>query len=911
VLKAFKILFICGVFTLLFILPRNLFLWNNEKNKSSLPKTQAVHLTAKEQAWLKTHQPIRIAFDGYFPPYSFVNGSGEISGISYDTIQLISKKLNIQIEIDDRVNWKDIYQAVLDKKVDVIATMVKRQEREEQFSFTQPYIFKSLVIITHKTNEQIKDRSDLSGKTVALVKDYQYSEGIIKDFPDITPFYVETMEDALFAVETEQAETAISFFSTSYFIQNKFLLSNIKFAAYYNRNSANERIAVRNDWPVLTTILQKGLNSITLAEKHAINAKWYPPIEMPIDYETISKIIVSFLFILLILLLWISQIKSQNRRIKNTRNRLLTTNTELNNLKENLEKLVFERTKQLKNSEQKYRSLVENLEDEYFFFQYDSQVEFTYISPSISTILGYSVNNFIMNYSSYLTDHPNNEKIIGYTSQCLNGEKVPAYEIEILDSKGHKRSLEILENSVYNDIGDCIGIEGIAHDITLLKQTRDRLNWLSYYDDLTGLANRRLFKERVEHSISLSHRLKDQMALLFLDLDRFKIVNDSLGHAAGDEVLKETASRLQIELRNSDVAARIGGDEFTLILPATNAEAAEIVAKKILHSLLTPYVLNDQQFVLGTSIGIAIYPQDGNNAETLLQQADAAMYMAKKTKKGYAFCTSELHQTSNRRLQLEQALRKALEQNCYDDAFELNVVFQPKYCIKDNNIQGYEALMRWQHPDFGTVSPIEFIPLAEEAGLIIELSRWVITKVCKQAVRWSTEKIYFGKIAVNISAVELINFELAKNIIEQIDLTGAMREWIEVEITESALMKTPDVAIKVMQELVNAGVLIAIDDFGTGYSSLSYLKNLPASYIKIDQSFICNLLNSPEDQAVVQAVVAMSHALGKKVIAEGVETQEQLDFLTKNNCDIAQGYFFSKPITAKSFVKPSTPLTLV
>ncbi len=898
VLRVFKILFICSVITLLFVLPRNLIPWKNEKNKLPPVKTQVVKLSAKERTWLKTHQPIRIAFDGYFPPYSFINAAGKISGISYDTIQLLSKKLNIDIKIDNRHNWKDIYQAVINKKVDAIATMVKRQEREEQFLFTQPYIFKSLVIITHKTNEQIKDRSDLAGKTVALVKDYQYSEGIIEDFPNITPFYVETMEDALFAVETEQAETAISFFSTSYFIQNKFLLSNIKFSAYYNRNSANERIAVRNDWPILTTILQKGLNSITLAEKQAINAKWHPPMEMPIDYQTISKIIASFLLILFILLLWIGQIKHQNRRIKSTRNRLLKSNTELNNLKGNLENLVLQRTKQLKNSEQKYRSLVENLQDEYYFFQHDREGNFTYLSPSISTILGYTVKEFLNHYSTYLTDHPINEKINEYISICLNGGKVPAYEIEIFDIKGHKRSIEILENPVYNDHGDCIGLEGIAHDITILKQTRDRLNWLSYYDDLTGLANRRLFKERVDHSITLSHRLKEQMALLFLDLDRFKIVNDSLGHAAGDEVLKETASRLQLELRGSDVAARIGGDEFTIILPSTNAEAAEIVAKKILQNLLTPYVLNDQQFVLGTSIGIAIYPRDGATAETLLQQADAAMYMAKKTKKGYAFCTSDLHQTSNRRIQLEQALRKALDQNCFDDNFELKIVFQSKHNIHTNNVQGYEALMRWQHPYFGAISPIEFIPLAEETGLIVELSRWVVTKVCKQAVNWNREKFHFGKIAVNISAVELINFELAKNIIEQIDSTGAMREWIEIEITESALMKTPDVAIKVMEEFVAAGVLIAIDDFGTGYSSLSYLKSLPASYIKIDQSFICNVMNSPEDQAVVHAVVAMSHALGKKVIAEGVETQEQLDFLSKSECDIVQGYLFSEPLEA-------------
>ncbi len=483
----------------------------------------------------------------------------------------------------------------------------------------------------------------------------------------------------------------------------------------------------------------------------------------------------------------------------------------------------------------------------------------------------------------------------------MNGENTPAYEIEVFDSKGHKCCLEVLENPVYDNDGQFIGFEGIAHDITLIKQTRERLSWLSYYDDLTGLANRRLFTDRAEQMIMLSNRNQESIALLFLDIDRFKMVNDSLGHAAGDEALKETASRLQAQLRDSDVAARMGGDEFTLVLPDTDADAAEIVTKKLIKHLLTPYDLNGQQFILGSSIGIAIYPQDGKDFDTLLQQADNAMYQAKKQKTGYAFCSSDQQQTNSRRVLLEQTLRNALAQNCYDPTFELKIVFQSKHDVLDNKLVGYEALMRWHHPELGMISPLEFIPLAEETGLIVELSRWVITRVCKQTVLWKETGFEFGKIAINISAVELINFELANNIIALINAVGAKQEWIEIEITESALMKTPDVAIKVMQQLVNSGVLIAIDDFGTGYSSLSYLKNLPASYIKIDQSFIRNLLKSPEDQAVVHAVVAMSHALGKKVIAEGVETEEQLQFLAENGCDIAQGYFFSRPISAEEF----------
>lgn len=908
--KVFKVLiFSCLVAVSLFVYEKY-YLFEKQNNTQQEVAIKSVELTGEEQQWLTNNQPIRIAFEGDYPPYSFINESGQLEGIAYDTIKLISKKLNIQLEIDKRVVWDEIYQAAVDKQIDVVATMVNRPEREFQFSFTRPYVFKSLVIVTHKQNEQIKRRDDLSGKIIALVKGYQYSADILKAFPAITPFYVDNMHEALIAVETQQADAAISYYAATYFIQNKYLLSQIKVAAFYDRNSANDSIAIRLDRPILAGIFQKGLEVISEAEVQAIKSKWYPPLQVPNDYEAIREIVALFIGVLAVLVLWVGQIIYQSRKIKVTKNKLLVTNSELNDLKATLETQVIQRTKQLKNSEQKYRSLVENLRDEYFFYKYNLEGVITYLSPSFTSILGYNTDECLTHYSNFLTERPENKKVADYTACALKGEKVPAYEVEAIDKFGYKHRLEILDTPLYDEQGQCIGVEGIAHDITLLKQTHDRLNWLSYYDELTGLANRRLFKERIEQIINLSHRTKQSMALLFLDLDRFKVVNDSLGHAVGDEVLRETAERLKRQVRDSDISARMGGDEFTLILPDTDEKAAENVAKKVIESLLKPYVFNGQQFILGASIGIAIYPEDGIDADTLLQKADTAMYVAKNTKEGYTFCSSDLNQISNRRLDLEQALRKALDSDCYEDGFELSMVFQSKHNVLTNEIEGYEALMRWKHPELGEISPVEFIPLAEETGLIIQLSRWVITRVCLQAVHWSETGFDFGKIAINVSAVELINYELANSIIELIDATGALREWIEIEITESALMKSMDVAIKVMQELVEAGILIAIDDFGTGYSSLAYLKNLPASYIKIDQSFILNLLDNPEDQAVVKAVVAMSHALGKKVIAEGVETQEQLIFLMENGCDIAQGYLFSRPATDKELMAETIKIDL-
>ncbi|TXL04748.1 hypothetical protein BMR07_11565, partial [Methylococcaceae bacterium CS1] len=289
-------------------------------------------------------------------------------------------------------------------------------------------------------------------------------------------------------------------------------------------------------------------------------------------------------------------------------------------------------------------------------------------------------------------------------------------------------------------------------------------------------------------------------------------------------------------IRESDTAARIRSDEFALILLDSGNHSAKVVAKKILNSLLSPFMINNQQFSIGSSIGIAIYPQDGSDSDTLLQQADRAMYFAKNNNKAYAFCTPELDEEGKRRLEIEQGLRKALIENNKTGPVELTLVYQSKYYLHDNSIQGYEVLIRWQHPELGIISPSEFIPLAEQTGLIVDLSRWVITQASLQALQWEKDGIKFKNLAIKISAIELINFELAQNIISQIDATGAQREWIEIEMTESAVMKMPDVSIKFIEDLVNAGVLVIIDSFGTGHSSISYLKTLPASYLKTEVS---------------------------------------------------------------------------
>ncbi|MFZ2404554.1 MAG: diguanylate cyclase, partial [Methylobacter sp.] len=527
--------------------------------------------------------------------------------------------------------------------VDVVATMVNRPDRGQLFIFTQPYLIKSLVIMTKRDNTTIKNRSDLAGKTVAMVKGYQYTNRVIKEFPSASPYFVDAMLDGLKAVSTEKADAAITFMATANYLQTKYLLTDLKIAAFYDSDSINkymnESIAVRNDWPILADILQKALATLSTEEMQNIHAKWVPSIKPAIDHELIRKIVAAFIIVLVLLLLWIAGVRKQNKKIKLSKAEVQTTNKILLELKDELEHLVLKRTAELHSSEHKFRSLVENLSNEYFFYQRDCEGLFTYISPSITNILGYTADEFMAHYHEYLTDNPTNLRLDEHTKPCtLNSP----YQLEIYDTQKNIRWLEVTDTPVYDEHSHCIGVDGIVHDITLRKQADDRLIWLSNYDELTGLANRRLFADQLQHAISMAHRTQLPISLFYLDLDRFKFVNDSMGHAVGDEVLKETAKRISSTLRDSDIPARLGGDEFALLLPETDADGAAPVAEKILKKLQEPYIFNELEFTLGGSIGIAVYPQNANNAEALVHLADTAMYQAKQGKLGISFYSESM-----------------------------------------------------------------------------------------------------------------------------------------------------------------------------------------------------------------------------------------------------------------------------
>ena len=431
-----------------------------------------------------------------------------------------------------------------------------------------------------------------------------------------------------------------------------------------------------------------------------------------------------------------------------------------------------------------------------------------------------------------------------------------------------------------------------------LEQANAQLQHVATHDALTGLPNRLLLADRLDQAIARAERRGQRFALIVVDLDRFKSINDSLGHLAGDELLKEVARRLTRVSRKADTLARLGGDEFVLLLnEIDNPRDAEAVAIKVLADLAQPVVISNLDLHISASLGISVSPDDGTDSETLLQHADAAMYHAKKSgRNAYQFFAPAMNAFARERLELENGLRRALDQR------EFVLHYQPKVDVRTGRIDSAEALVRWRHPKRGLIAPAQFIPLAEETGLILPLGEWVIREACRQAFAWQAAGLRPLRVAVNLSAQQFRQKNLVDLVRGALTAARLPAQYLELELTESAVMEDAEQSISVLRELSELGVRISVDDFGTGYSSLSYLRRLPLDKLKIDRAFIREVVTSRDDAEIVRAIVSLAHALRLQVIAEGVETPDQLEFLNSLGCDQYQGFHFSAPVPSNAFV---------
>ncbi len=494
--------------------------------------------------------------------------------------------------------------------------------------------------------------------------------------------------------------------------------------------------------------------------------------------------------------------------------------------------------------------------------------------------------------------HPDDRELVNsaYTESVKNRT---AYDIEhrLLMKDGRIKHVHERCETFYDDNGKPLRSVGTVQDITERKRTEEQLNYLAYYDTLTGLPNRALLLERLKQATLDAERVGRLVAVMFLDLDRFKYINDTLGHHVGDGLLKAVAERLKECVRPGDTIARLGGDEFTVVLAnVAHVDDMARVARKLIDSFARPFSVEGRELFTTTSIGITLYPFDEREAEGLLKNADTAMYHAKERGRNtFQYFTAELNVRAERRLKIETALRQALERN------ELSLHYQPQVDLKSGRLTGMEALARWKHPELGNVSPVEFIPVAEETGFIVPLGEWVLREACRQIKAWHDTGFSKLQVAVNLSGKQLRQKDFPDRVREILQETKLESRYLDLELTESLLTVDTEETADIMHTLHDTGVSFSVDDFGTGYSSLAYLKRFPIDVLKIDRSFVRDIASDPNDVAIVKTVIAMAHTLGMRVIAEGVETREQLEFLRKQGCDGSQGYYCSMPLSAEEF----------
>ncbi|MCM8856982.1 MAG: EAL domain-containing protein [Candidatus Thiodiazotropha sp.] len=459
---------------------------------------------------------------------------------------------------------------------------------------------------------------------------------------------------------------------------------------------------------------------------------------------------------------------------------------------------------------------------------------------------------------------------------------------------------------IYDNNDNPVNYVGVFSDITSIKRSEEELDHMAHHDPLTDLPNRLLFNSQLDQAIKHAKRNQTVFALLFIDLDRFKNINDSLGHKSGDELLQQLAIRIQEKVRLDDTVARISGDEFVVLLENIgSAENTAVTVEKIMSVFNESFILDRHEVCITASIGISLYPTNGNTIISLMRNADVAMYRAKNEGRNtYQFFTQEMTSNAFERVMIENALRMALNRN------EFHLVYQPQFAIENRKLVGVEALIRWQHPDLGNISPAKFIPLAEENGLIHDIGAWVMKTACIQGARWLENNFDFGHIAVNVARPQLQHSNFIDKVRTILDETEFSADRLELEVTEGFIMHNTTHAIQQLEALRVLGVKIVIDDFGTGYSSMSYLKLLPIQKLKIDQSFIRDIPFDTDDMAISEAVIALSKALGLQVIAEGVETEKQVKFLREKGCQEVQGYLFCKPISAQELeIKYSYEIT--
>jgi diguanylate cyclase (GGDEF)-like protein/PAS domain S-box-containing protein len=846
---------------------------------TATPPSSELKLTEAERKWLEDNPTASFTGDPNWLPYEAFDSHGNYTGIVSEHLDLIAGMTGLAFEMSPSKTWTESTEKAKQGLVDILSE-TDDSDLKSHLDFTIPYISNPIVIAMRDREHYVENITAIKDRKIALIKDYGYASKIRRKYSTIQFVTVADIQDGLFAVSTGEVDALLCTLALCSYTIAELGLNNVKITG---KTEFDTKLAlgVQKNLPVLLSILNKAINGITPKQQQIILDRWIKDkFAEKTDYTLVFQVIAVAIILLGIFALW-------NRRLSREINLRIATEQELKAAEEVL-RLSHQRL--LSHREHTPLAVIE----------WNTDFEVTDWNQAAEGMFGFTKEEM-------LGRHPA-ERILPENQRAT----VNAVWADLLNNKGGTRSIN--ENITkdrrtilcewYNaplvDLnGKVTGVASLVDDITERKISEDMIWKQANYDTLTGLPNRNMFHDRLAQEMLKADRDKRPLALLLIDLDQFKEVNDTLGHDTGDLLLQEAGRRISDCVRHSDTVARLGGDEFTIILHELHDDShIEDVAQKIISKLENAFQLGDEVVHISGSIGITLYPNDASDIDTLLKNADQAMYAAKNNGRNcFSYFTQSLQDTAQARRRLTNDLRDALSNKQFE------VYYQPIIDLKTNLITKAEALIRWHHHEHGFISPLEFIPLAEETGLINKMGDWVFRQSAEKAKHWSNQFSKDFQVSVNLSPIQfkLDNHLFISEWENYLQETGLSGQNVVVEITEGLLLNAESDIIEKLHWLRDIGIQVAIDDFGTGYSSLSYLKIFDIDYLKIDKSFVNNLESNANDITLCDAIILMAHTLGLKVIAEGVETAEQKKILANAGCDFAQGYLFSRPVPADEF----------
>ena len=843
------------------------------------PPSTELQLTEDEREWLEENPIAGFTGDPNWLPYEAFDSHGKYIGIVSEHLDLIASMTGLTFKMSPSKTWTESTEKAKHGLVDILSE-TDDSDLKSHLNFTNPYISNPIVIAMRSRENYVESITSINDRNIALIKDYGYASKIRRKYSNIQFITVDDIQDGLFAVSTGEVDALLCTLALCSYTIAELGLNNVKITG---KTEFDTKLAlgVQKNLPVLLSILNKAINRITPKQQQIILDRWIKDkFADKTDYTLVFQVMAVSIVLLGIFAFW-------NRRLSREINLRIATEEELKAAEEVL-RLSHQRL--LSHREHTPLAVIE----------WNTDFEVTDWNQAAECMFGFTKEEM-------LGRHPTERILLESTwatlgdiwTDMLNKKSGTRGRNKNITKDGRTILCEWYNTPLVDQEGDVIGIASLVDDITERKVSEDMIWKQANFDTLTGLPNRNMFHDRLIQEMAKADRDERPLALLLIDLDQFKEVNDTLGHDAGDLLLQEAGRRISDCVRHSDTVARLGGDEFTIILPELRDNShIEDVAQKIIGKLEDAFQLGDEVAHISGSAGITLYPNDASDIDTLLKNADQAMYAAKDNGRNcFSYFTQSLQDSAQARRRLTNDLRSALNNNQFE------VYYQPIINLKTGLISKAEALLRWHHHEHGFISPLDFIPLAEETGLIDKIGDLVLRQSIEKAKYWSNLFSNNFQVSVNLSPIQfkLDNHVFTSrwgNYLQEIGLSG---QNVVVEITEGLLLNAEPEIIDKLHWLRDAGIQVAIDDFGTGYSSLSYLKAFDIDYLKIDKSFVSNLESNENDIALCDAIILMAHTLGLKVIAEGVETVGQKKILANAGCDFAQGYLFSRPVPADVF----------